>query len=171
MRSRGIIVTLVVVLVVLFTLLNLGPLSVRLPLNLVFFTVRAPLGLILIGFTLVLSFGFLLISLFRRAGQLRQMSHLETELEHERALVQQKRLAELDALETRLGERFGTLETNLRATLFEHYTRLEAGEKAQAERLEAHVLSIRRELTTDLEQIESSIRRSLPAPRAENERP
>ena len=168
MRSRGIIVTLVVVLVVLFTLLNLGPLSVRLPLNLVFFTVRAPLGLILVGFTLLLSFGFLLISLFRRAGQLRQMSHLETELERERALVQQKRLAELETLEARLGERFGTLEANLRNTLSEHYTRLETGEKAQAERLEAHVLSIRRELTTDLEQIESSIRRSLPAPRTEN---
>ena len=170
MRSRGIIVTLVVVVLVLFTLLNLGPLSVRLPLNLVFFTVRAPLGLILVGFTLVLSFGFLLVSLFRRAGQLRQMSHLETELERERTLVQQKRLAELETLETRLGERFGTLEANLRATLAEHYTRLETGERAQAERLEEHVLSIRRELTTDLEQIESSIRRSLPAPRSENER-
>lgn len=170
MRSRGIIVTLVVVLVVLFTLLNLGPLSVALPINLVFFTVQAPLGLILVGFTLVLSFGFLLVSLFRRAGQLRQISNLEAELEHERALVQKKRLAELEALETRLGERFGMLETNLRGALNEHYTRLEAGEKAQVERLEGHVLSIRRELTTDLEQIESSIRRSLPAPRPENER-
>ena len=170
MRSRGIIVTLVVILVVLFTLLNLGPLSLRLPINLIFFTVQAPLGLILVGFTLVLSFGFLLVSLFRRAGQLRQISHLETELEHERALVQKKRLAELEALETRLGERFGTLETNLRATLNEHHARLESGEKAQVERLEGHVLSIRRELTTDLEQIESSIRRNLPTPRSENER-
>lgn len=170
MRSRGIIVTLAVVLLLLFTLLNLGPLSVRLPINLVFFTVQAPLGLILIGFTLVLSFVFLLVSLFRRAGQLRQISHLETELEHERALVQKKRLAELEALETRLGERFGTLETNLRAALSDHHTRLEAGEAAQVDRLEGHVLSIRRELATDLEQIESSIRRSLPAPRSENER-
>ncbi len=170
MRSRGIIVTLVVILVVLFTLLNLGPLSLGLPINLIFFTVQAPLGLVLVGFTLVLSFGFLLVSLFRRAGQLRQISHLETELERERALVQKKRLAELEALETRLGERFGTLEANLRATLNEHYNRLESGEKAQVERLEGHVLSIRRELATDLAQIESSIRRNLPAPRSENER-
>jgi len=169
-RSRGIIVTLVVILVILFTLLNLGPLSLRLPINLVFFTVQAPLGLILVGFTLVLSFGFLLVSLFRRAGQLRQISHLETELEHERALLQKKRLVELEALETRLGERFSVLEGNLQKTLTEHYSRLEAGEAAQVERLEGHVLSIRRELTTDLEQIESSIRRSLPAPRSENER-
>lgn len=170
MRSRGIIVTLVVLLGLLFTGVNWSSLAVPLPISLIFFELEAPLGLILIAFSALLSFVFLLVSLFRRAGQLRQLSQLEAELGRERALVQKKRLAEFETLETRLGERFGTLETNIRGALGEQQSRLEAGERAQVERLEGQVLSIRRELATDMERLETSIRRSLPPPRPENER-
>ncbi len=162
MRSRGIIVTLAVLLTLVFAGVNWPSLAVRLPLNLIFIRVQAPLGLVLIAFTLTLCFVFLLVSLLRRAGQLRQMARLETELEKERVLVQKKRLAELESLESRLGERLGGLESNLRAAMTEQYSRLEAGEQAQAERLEAHVLNIRNELASDLERFETSLRRSLP---------
>jgi len=162
-RSRGIIVTLVVILLLLFTVINWPSLAVRLPVNLIFFRVQAPLGLILVAFALALSFVFLLVSLFRRAGQLRQISHLVAELERERARLEKKRLAEFEALEARLGERFGALQSSLQNVLAEQYGRLEASEQAQVERLEAHVLSIRNDLSSDLAQIETSIRRSLPA--------
>ncbi len=162
MRSRGIIVTLAVILVLLFSVINWPSLSVKLPLNLIFFRVQAPLGLLLIAFTLALSFVFLLLSLLRRAGQLRQITRLETELERERARLEKKRLAELEALEGRLGERFSALETGVKSVMAEQYSRLEAREQAQVERLEAHVLGIRSELATDLSQIESSIKRRLP---------
>ena len=170
MRSRGIFVTLIVVLLGLFTVLNWAALASPQPVNLVFFTVQAPLGFVLIVVALALCFVFLLFSLFRRAAQLRQVSGLERALEGERKLNQQKRSAELEALETRLGERFGGLEASFRDALSEHYGRLEAGERAQAERMEGHVLNIRRELATDLEQIETSIRRSLPPPRPDDGR-
>lgn len=170
MRSRGIVVTLIVLLLALFTALNWTVLATPLPVNLVFFTVRAPLGLVLILTLVALCFVFLLFSLFRRASQLRQVSNLERALEGERKLSRQKRSAELEALETRLGERFNLLEAGLKNVLSDHYGRLEAGEKAQAERMEGHVLNIRRELATDLEQIETSIRRSLPPPRPDDGR-
>lgn len=170
MRSRGIVITLIVVLLALFAALNWTALVARQPVHLVFFTVQAPLGLVLIGIAVALCFIFLLFSLFRRAAQLRQVSGLERTLEGERKLNQQKRSAELEALETRLGERFGGLEASFKAALSEHYGRLEAGERAQAERMEGHVLNIRRELATDLEQIETSIRRSLPPPRPDDGR-
>ena len=166
MRSRGIIVTLVVILLLLFTVLNFASLAVNLPLNLIFFQVQAPLGLILVGFALLLSFIFLLVSLFRRAGQLRQISQLETELERERALVEKKRLTEFETLEGRMNERFGALETTVRETVqnaaAEQSSRLELSERAQLERLEAHVLGIRNDLSDDLGEINTALRRSLP---------
>lgn len=170
MRSRGIVITLIVVLLALFTVLNWAALASPQPVNLVFFTVQAPLGLALILLAVGLCFVFLLFSLFRRAAQLRQVAGLERALEGERKLNQQKRSAELEALEARLGERFGGLEASFKNALGEHYGRLEAGERAQAERMEGHVLNIRRELATDLEQFETSIRRSLPPPRPDDGR-
>jgi uncharacterized integral membrane protein len=165
MRSRGIIVTLVVIIVLLFTVLNWPSLAVELPLNLIFFQLQAPLGLLLIAFTLALSFVFLLLSLLRRAAQLRQLEHLEAELERERALVEKKRLSEFERLEAHLSERLGALESSLQQTMAEQYSRLEAGERAQVERLEAQVLSIRNELAGDLSALETSLRRSLPPAR------
>lgn len=170
MRSRGIVVTLVALLLALFTALNWSALTTPQPVNLGFFTVRVPLGLDLIGVAIGLCFVFLLFSLFRRASQLRQVSQLERALEGERQQNQRKRSAEIEALEARLGERLSALEASLKAALGEHYRQLEAGERAQAERMEGHVLNIRRELATDLEQIETSIRRSLPPARPDDGR-
>lgn len=175
MRSRGIIVTLAVILVLIFTVLNWPSLAVRLPLNLIFFRLEAPLGLLLVAFILVFSFAFLLISLFRRAGQLRQITHLEAELERERSLLAKKRLSELASLEARLGERFDALEQRLgdtergfRGVMSEQYSHWEASERAQVERLEERVLSIRTDLATDLAQLETVLKRSLPPAAASN---
>lgn len=166
MRSRGIIVTLIVILLLLFAFLNFSSLVVNLPLNLIFFRVQAPLGLILVGFALFLSFIFLLVSLFRRAGQLRQISQLETELERERALVEKKRLAEFEALEGRMIERFGALEATLQqavqSALAEQHSRLELSERAQLERLETQLLGLRNDLADDLGELNTAVRRSLP---------
>ena len=68
-------------------------------------------------------------------------------------------------MESRLGERFGTLEAGMQRLMTEQYSRLEAGERAQAERLEAQVLSIRSELASDMERLETALRRSLPPTR------
>jgi len=165
-RSRGIIVTLIVLLLLLFAVLNFSSLAVNLPLNLIFFRVQAPLGLILVGFALVLSFIFLLVSLFRRAGQLRQISHLETELERERALVEKKRLSEFETLEGRLDERLNALEatvqTAVQSALAEQHSRFELSERAQLERLETQLLGIRNDLADDIGEINTAVRRSLP---------
>lgn len=166
MRSRGIIVTLIVILLVIFTWSNFPSLAVNLPLNLLFFQIQAPLGLILVGFALMLSFIFLLVSLFRRAGQLRQMSQLETELERERALVEKKRLSEFENLEEHLNGRLDALETTVQtavqSALAEQHRRLELSERAQLERLETQLLGIRNDIADDIGEINTAVRRSLP---------
>lgn len=168
MRLRGVLVTIVIVLILIFSVINWPSLAVNLPLNLIFFSVQAPLGLILIMFTITLSFVFLLLSLLRRAGQLRQITHLEHELERERAKVEKKRLAEVETLENRLSERLAALdqhltdhENRLRSVFSEQYGKLEAHERAQTERLEERVLLVRNELAADIAQIETSLRQGL----------
>jgi uncharacterized integral membrane protein len=169
MRLKGILVTIIVVLVLIFTVLNWPSLSAPLPMNLFFFRTQAPMGLILVATILLVSFLFLLLSLFRRAGQLRQITHLERELEKERSRNEKRRLEELERLETRVSEQFAALERRLgetesgvRSSVSEHFDRLEAHERAQAERLEERVLLVRNELAADIAQIETSIQRSLP---------
>ena len=165
MRLKGIVVTVVVVLALIFTVINWAALNVSFPLNLLLFTVQAPLGLSLVLFAVALSFLFLLLSLLRRAGQLRQITHLEHELERERSRLEKKRLGELEALERRFDERFAALaqhlsdnENRVRAAVTEHYSKLEAHERAQAERLEARMLSAHSELAADIAQVGTSIR-------------
>ena len=48
MRSRGIVITLIVVVLALFAALNWAALTATQPLSLIFFTVQAPLGLVLL---------------------------------------------------------------------------------------------------------------------------
>ena len=74
MRSKGIFVTVVVVLAVIFTAFNWGALSTPLPINFLFFSALVPLGLFLIGSVVVLSLLFLLLSLFS-AGRAAPADH------------------------------------------------------------------------------------------------
>ena len=159
MRSKGIFVTVVVVLAVIFTAFNWGALSTPLPINFLFFSALVPLGLFLIGSVVVLSLLFLLLSLFRRAGQLRQITHLENQNDHLRAQLDKRRMDEFTGLE----ERLTTKIDSIRSSIGEHTSQIETHERAQAERIEERVLLMRNELAADIAQVETSLRKSLPA--------
>ena len=170
MRTKGIFVTIVVVLALIFTAFNWAALSTNLPINFLFFTAQLPLGLFLVGTVVALSLLFLLLSLFRRAGQLRQITHLENQNDHLRTQLDKQRSGEVAALEKTLLGRFDTLESHLsetnsgiRTAVGEHTSQIEAHERAQVERLEERVLMMRNELAADIAQVETSLKKSLPS--------
>ncbi len=170
MKSKGTLVTALIVLTVIFAAFNWGALSTYLPINFLFFQVQLPLGLFLIGAILAACLLFLLLSLFRRAGQLRQITHLEKQNDHLRAQLDRRRNEDLAGLEERIGKKLDGLETRMsesdsgfRTVVSEHTSHIEAHERAQVERLEERVLLMRNELAADIAQVETSLRKSLPS--------
>ena len=169
MKSKGVLVTALIVLTVVFTLLNWGALFTYLPVNFLFFQIELPLGLFLIGAFLLACLLFLLLSLFRRASQLRDITRMERQLDDMSKKLNKNRSDEIVGLENKILERLDGLEnrmtesdTGFRTVVSEHTNHIEAHERAQVERLEERVLSIRNELAADIAQVETSLRKSLP---------
>ena len=172
MRSKGIFVTVVIVLAFIFTAFNWQSLSYPLPINLLFFQIPVPLGLFLIGTVIIVSLLFLLLSLFRRAGQLRHIMHIERQLDDLQGKLEKRRFDEIIQLEKSILARLDGLETHLtetdsgfRTAVSEHTSHIEAHERAQAERLEERVMLMRNELAANIAQVETSLKRSLPSSR------
>ncbi len=170
MKSKGTLVTVLIVLTVVFTAFNWPALSTYLPINFLFFQVQLPLGLFLIGAILAACLLFLLLSLLRRAGQLRQITNLEKQNDRLRAQLDKHRSEEFTGLEDRLGKKLDLLDARLtetssgfRTVVGEHTNQIEAHERAQVERLEERVLLMRNELAADIAQVETSLRKSLPS--------
>ena len=170
MKSKGIIVTILIVLIVIFTALNWGALSTYLPINFLLFQVQLPLGLFLIGATLAACLLFLFLSLFRRAGQLRHITRMERQLDDMNKKLNKNRSDEIIKLEEAILARLDSVEERIsdsnsgfRTVVSEHTSQIEAHERAQAERLEERVLSMRNELAADIAQVETSLRKSLPS--------
>lgn len=168
MRSRGILLTVVVLLGVLFAAVNWSTLTTPLPVNLLFGTVEVPVGLVLLLVVLALALVFFTGALFDRAGQLREIRRLEKQLEKARAQLDARRLEEIaevrdavqawgTSLERRVDERVGEAETSLRGAL----TDAEAREKERMTRLEERVVLVRNELAADVGEAEDTLRRML----------
>lgn len=102
MRFRGILLTIVVLLVLAMAVFNWGVLTKPAPLDLLFVTVEVPLGLTLLLALLVLASLFFLGALVDRASQLRQVTHLERQSDALRTRVDDNRAAELVHLEERV---------------------------------------------------------------------
>lgn len=102
MRFRGILLTIVVLLVLALAVFNWGVLTTPAPLDLLFVTVEVPLGLTLLLAVLVLASLFFLGALVDRAGQLRQVTQLERQVDALRTRVDENRAAELVHLEERV---------------------------------------------------------------------
>ena len=170
MKSKGILVTALIVVTVIFTAFNWGALSTYLPINFLFFQVQLPLGLFLIGAFLLACLLFLMLSLFRRAGQLRHVMHIEKQLTDVQKQLDKRRFDEIVGLENKILNRLDGLETRMsesdsgfRTVVSEHTSHIEAHERAQVERLEERVLLMRNELAADIAQVETSLRKSLPS--------
>lgn len=113
MRLKGIFVTLVIVFALLFAIINWQAITTLLTINFLFLRIQVPLGLVLLTAAVVISILFFLVSLIDRAGQLRQITHLENMNENLQAKLERKRLEEFEQLEKHLDEKLGALQAQV----------------------------------------------------------
>jgi len=168
MRVRGILLTVLVALVALFAVVNWTTLTAPLPVNLLIMRVEVPVGLVLALVTIGLALVFFAGALFDRASQLREIRHLEKQLEKTRARLDAKQVDEIEtvreslqawgaSLEKRIDERVGAAETRIGEILSANDER--AAERTQA--LDQRVSTVRNELAADVGEAEDAILRLL----------
>ncbi len=168
MRARGIFLTLLVILLGLFAALNWGTLTTLLPVDLIVLRVEIPVGLVLLGVTVGLAVVFFTGALFDRAGQLREIRHLEKQLEVTRAKLDARQLKEIGevrdavqawgtSLESRIDSRISAAETTLTEALSES----EGRDAQRMAALEQRVVTVRNELAADVGEAEDALRRML----------
>jgi ABC-type multidrug transport system fused ATPase/permease subunit len=162
-RLKGILVTLVIVLGALFAVTNWQALMEGRSVSLLFFSVIVPLGMVLLVTAIAIAVTFFVISLVDRAGQLRQITHLEQQLEKAQKKLEQKRLEELEGLEERLSSRLDGLTDEVRDVkgierrIEEQQLLLREVFEQSADKLEERVLLVRNELAADIHQVEESL--------------
>lgn len=174
MRTRGILLTVVVLLGVVFVVVNWSMLTTNMPVNLLFGRIEMPVGLVLMLVVVTLAILFFMGAMFDRATQLREIRRLERQLEKARSQLDARRLEEIaevrdavqawgTSLERRVDERVGSAELAIRDAL----TDAEEREKERIAKLEERVVLVRNELAADVGEAEDSLRRMLGSGREE----
>lgn len=168
MRARGILLTVLILLLVLFAAVNWATLAAPLPVNLLVTRLEVPVGLVLLGVTVGLAVVFFAGALFDRAAQLREIRGLEKQLEKARTKLDAQRLDEIGevrdaiqawgaSLEKRIDERVGAAETSIKDAIAE----ADGREDDRMRALEERVVTVRNELAADVGEAEDTIRRML----------
>jgi uncharacterized integral membrane protein len=167
-RFKGVLVTVVILVGLLFAVINWQAVFTPLPVNLLLLSVDLPLGVVLLLALAAVSLLYFAISLFDRASQLRQMTQLERQLEGLRAKLDKRRLEEIDTLERAVSERGDALEQQLASSMKElssavqkGLTSLEERTEKRLEHLLERVVLVRDELAADIAQTEDLLRREL----------
>lgn len=168
MRLKGILITTIVLLSVVFAVANWQALAANLPINFFFFTLQLPIGMILLLTTVALSALFFFISLVDRAGQLNRLNHMERQLENLQKKLEKKRLEELESLEHALAAKLTDLAgqvqsyaTKVETLSTKGLTALESQSEARFAHLEERVLLVRNELASELAKTEDSLQKKL----------
>lgn len=171
MRFKGILITVVVVLGLLFALLNWQLLFTRTPVNLLLGTVDLPLGFSLLILALGLSLIFFLAAIWERAGQLSQVTHQERVIDDLRARLDRKQAAEIEALDASLRDRIDTIRQQIEtdsgrveANVRENLASLEERLGERMDMVQERVVLVRNELAADIGELEDRLHteRSLP---------
>ena len=168
MRIRGTLLTIVVLLAVLFAVFNWAAVTTLLPIWLLFGTVEVALGLVLLGTLVALTAFYFLASLLDRSAQLRQVSHLERQIEGLQQRLERKRLEELEGIEKAFRERADKLEgvvrergASVEETLSKKLAEHEMRTKDRIEGVTERVVLVRDELAADVAQTEDLLRRMI----------
>ena len=166
MKARGLLLTLLLLALAGFAALNWATLTTPLPVDLLLLRLEIPVGLVLLALTVGLALVFFLAALFDRAGQLREIRHLEKQLETTRARLDDRQRDEIrevrDAvkawgasLENRIDDRVGAAEEGLKAALAE----TDGREARRIAALEERVVTVRNEIAADVGEAEDALRR------------
>lgn len=168
MKIRGTLLTIVVLLALLFAATNWEAVTTNLPVGFLFTRFELPLGLVLLSALVVLVVFFFLASLLERASQLRQVSHLERQIEQLQDRLEQKRLEELEGIERAFRERADKLEgvvqersDALEASLSKKLADHEMRTKDRIEGVTERVVLVRDELAADVAEAEDLLRRMI----------
>lgn len=177
MRIRGTLFTIVVLLSLLFAVTNWEAVTTAIPVHLLFARLELPLGVMLLLAILVLTAFYFIASLIDRASQLRQVTHLERQIEQLQEKLERKRLEELEGIERAFRERSDKLEGTFQEGLDELEQALskkladhEMRTKDRIEGVTERVVLVRDELAADVAEAEDILRRliegqdSLPPP-------
>ncbi len=179
MRLKGILITLVILLSLLFALFNWQVLAASVPLTIVVLkanfprfiglkTIQFPIGLGLLISGVLLSLIFFMVSLIDRAGQLRQISRLEKQMEKLRGKLEQKRLEELKNLENLATTGFSELKTsteenisNLAKQSREVVEKLDSNLNEKMKDIESKILLVRNEIAAHVAKTEDNIKKQV----------
>ena len=168
MRARGILLTVLVLVFVLFAAVNWTALTTPVPVELLVARLEVPLGAALAAVTIGLAVIFFAGALFDRSAQLTEIRRLEVQLEKARAELDARRSREIGevkdavhawgaSLEKRLDERVAAAETSLRSALSE----VDEREARRFTSLEGRVVTVRNELAADVGEAEDTLKRLL----------
>lgn len=134
MHLRTLLVTIVLGLMAVFAAANWGAFIAPMTLSLLFATVEAPLGLIMLGFTVLLTLLFLLFVAYMQATLLMDTRRQARELQAQKALAEQ-------AEASRIAELRGYLEAVL-PKLAEDIAGARAAAETRLDRLEGELRSV-----------------------------
>lgn len=110
MNARGLFLALVVLLVGAFAWLNMSAIMEPTEVNLMFTTVQAPLGMILLAILGTLVILFLLYMLYLQSKFLLESRNLHKELDAQRKLADEAEASRLAELKTSVAEQFDALK-------------------------------------------------------------
>lgn len=154
MTAKGILLTVIVLLCLLFALVNLEALTATSRVNLVVTQAFLPLGLVLLVAIVVLSALYFLLSLFSRARYLKRMNDYEKRIETLRDELDRAYFEELEGMERRIFERLNNLEKRV-SSISEG---LEDSVRAAQTQLDERLLLVRNDLAADIAALSSSAR-------------
>lgn len=168
MRLKGIFITFLIILSIAFAVLNWQVLLTPVPISFIFFTLDFPIGVALLLLAVLIGLIFFFVSLVDRAGQLRQITHLERNLEKLQEKLNKRQQDEVARLEKSVTAEMRGLITQLGAIA----DRLEGGTKSGLSEFEQHVhehlesledriMLVRNELAADIGAAQDSIQRSV----------
>jgi DNA anti-recombination protein RmuC len=179
MRLRGILLTIVILAALLLAVLNMETLTTRVPLDLAVVRTTFPLGLALLIAVVVVALVFFLAALADRAGQLRQLTHIERQAESLRQKLEAYEAGEVNRVEERLSAAAATLDerlddvtrslreqleagvADLTAKMRQQLETVEAQDAARHAELTERIAVLRNELAADVAQTEDTLLRRL----------
>jgi uncharacterized integral membrane protein len=166
MSLRTVLTVLLLAVLAVFTVVNWGAITAPTTLSLVFGTVQAPLGLLLLGFTVLVAAVFLFLLAVQQAGVIFETRRAAKELSAQRALADEAEASRFTELRRHLDQALQRLDEQALARDAAMTRRLEHLENA----LRAHVEQTGNSLAAYIGEVDDRVERlaaakSLPAPR------
>jgi uncharacterized integral membrane protein len=161
MNLRSILIALVLIALGVFTLLNWTAFNTPTTLSLGFSQVEAPLGLIMLGVSVLLSALFLLYIVFQQAGLLMESRRLSKELSTQRELADKAEASRFTEMRAFLEGELRKIEAQSAATTRELGARVEALGK----QLELKLDESTRSLSADIGQVDEKLEHMHQPPR------